>query len=274
MIDVIGLGAGVQSTVLYAMSCLGVLPRARCAVFADTGWERRATYGHLAFLEGWGDIPIVRLSGNGSVRDHAIRQASGEGGRFASMPIVTMGVRGKIGRVPRQCTREFKIEPVERYMRRTLLGLKPRQRAPKTVQIRHWFGITTDEHQRINPTAATWKEHVYPFCQFPGDIGIPKMSRQDCIDWLEEHGLPVPVRSSCVGCPLHSNEEWRSVKDSPAEWEDAVELDRAIRNSNGMDSQAFLHRKARPLEEVDLRTDEQRGQQSLWNDECSGMCGV
>ena len=35
----------------------------------------------------------------------------------------------------------------------------------------------------------------------------------------------------------------------------------------------YLHRDCKPIDEVDLRTDEEKGQYSLL-DECDGICGV
>lgn len=39
-------------------------------------------------------------------------------------------------------------------------------------------------------------------------------------------------------------------------------------------SEAFIHRSLRPLEEVDLRNDYERGQPDLFGSECEGLCGV
>ena len=36
----------------------------------------------------------------------------------------------------------------------------------------------------------------------------------------------------------------------------------------------YLHRSLRPLSEVDFRNDTDRGQLWLWQDECTGHCGV
>lgn len=44
------LGGGVQSTALALMVARGELPRLEAAIFADTGWESAATYGHVAWL--------------------------------------------------------------------------------------------------------------------------------------------------------------------------------------------------------------------------------
>lgn len=50
--------------------------------------------------------------------------------------------------VRRQCTSEYKIEVVNKAIRRELLGLKFRQRVPKDVVIHQYFGISTDEAAR------------------------------------------------------------------------------------------------------------------------------
>ena len=68
----------------------------------------------------------------------------------------------------------------------------------------------------------------------------------------------------------------------PIEWADAVEFDKAIRadatRKIRLRSTPYLHKSGKPLEEVDLRTDEQKGIMSLFADEfgqeCEGMCGL
>jgi len=71
------------------------------------------------------------------------------------------------------------------------------------------------------------------------------------------------------------NRKWRNIKtNSPEEWEDVVNFDKAIRNMGGMRGQVFLHRKCIPLEDVDLTTAEDHGQTNMFNAECMGMCGL
>jgi hypothetical protein len=70
--------------------------------------------------------------------------------------------------------------------------------------------------------------------------------------------------------------DWRNVKNIPEDWYDAVRVDRMIRNSRD-NYKLFLHRSLIPLEDVDLRTPQEKGQMELWanwDDECSGVCGV
>jgi hypothetical protein len=52
-------------------------------------------------------------------------------------------------------------------------------------------------------------------------------------------------------------------------------VDAAIRHMSKKDgATVFLHRSLTPLPMVDLSTPQERGQLELWDDECSGMCGV
>ena len=53
----------------------------------------------------------------------------------------------------------------------------------------------------------------------------------------------------------------------------AVDVDAAIR-SRRLPGQLFLHRDRVPLDQVDLRTQEDRGQLAMWDEECFGVCGV
>ena len=100
------------------------------------------------------------------------------------------------------------------------------------------------------------------------------MHRSDCLQWLSRHGYPVPAKSSCIGCPYHSNDQWREIRKNPDEWADAVEVDRTIRSAFKMKGQQFMHHSLVPLDQVDLSTAEDHGQLDLFNNECEGMFGV
>ena len=50
-IDVLSLGAGVQSSVMLLMAAQGFLPKPDIAIYANTQWDSKATYAHLAWLE-------------------------------------------------------------------------------------------------------------------------------------------------------------------------------------------------------------------------------
>jgi hypothetical protein len=238
-------------------------------------------YEHLTWLEGEAaraGIPVSRVTA-GNLRQQALDgQISGGskmGRRFVSIPLFTLGLREGPGQVRRQCTREFKIAPIETFIRRQILGLRPKQPAPREVVVDQWFGISADEQRRVRFSPEPWKQHVYPLCGLPEPMLQKPMSRRDCLAWLAKH-FPQRVvpRSACIGCPFHSDVEWAAIKRRPEEWADAVAFDRAIRHCGGARGDFFLHVSRKPLADVDLRTDVERGQRLLWQDECMGACGV
>lgn len=279
-LKVLSLGAGVQSTTVLLMSCRGVLPKLDAAVFADTQWEPDEVYEHLEWLTDQAakaGIPVHRVS-NGNLRQHTlegfVRGSRAEGERYASLPLYVLNPNGSHGMIRRQCTREYKIVPIERFIRRELLGLKPGERAPVDA-VDQWFGISADELRRVRISRDHWKRHVYPLVGLPDAMLDRPFTRLMCHDWLRVHypNREVP-RSACIGCPYHTNDEWRRIKANHRQWADAVEVDRAIRHADGMDGEVFLHRDCVPLEEVDLRTDEDKGQMTFgFRAECLGYCG-
>ncbi len=218
-----------------------------------------------------GAIPILRVSA-GNIRHDVLQSKDGKT-RFATMPLYVRSPAGSApeGVLRRQCTREYKIEPITRKIRE-LLGLRPRQRVKGRVE--QWFGISLDEITRVKDNRYHWIDNRYPLIE-------KRMTRWDCILWLRQHGYPTPPKSSCIGCPYHGNEFWRQLRDhSPEEWQDAVEFDRQIRTGlKGVLQDAYVHRSLVPLDQVDLSTPEDRGQMTLAFDddfdaECEGMCGV
>lgn len=268
MIRVLNLGAGVQSTTVLLMSCKGILPKLDCAIFADTGWEPDEVYEHLDRLKGFSSIPIV-IVGNPTLRQDEV---SGKTRTF--LPAFVKGKSEAGGRKLRKCTSEYKIVPIERWIIRELLGIRRNGRRPKQPVVEQWYGISIDEVQRMRSAPDIWREFVYPLCGMPKEMLPAPYSRRDCMQWLKEN-WPYPVpRSACLGCPFHSNAEWRRIKENPKYWADVVEFDKAIRHSGGIRGEVFLHRSLKPLDQVDFSTPEDKGQLNLFNNECQGMCGV
>jgi len=176
MIRVLSLGAGVQSTTVLLMSCRGLLPKLDAAVFADTQWEPAAVYRHLDWLTAEAarhGVPVHRTT-RGNLRQDtldAISRKAGDGKRAARLPFFVTNPSGEAGMMRRQCTGDYKIEPIERFIKRTLLGLKPRQRGPKAAVVEQWFGISADEAQRVRKSTRPWCQYRYPLIK---DVVSPR----------------------------------------------------------------------------------------------------
>lgn len=273
--QILNLGAGVQSSCLFLMSAKGVLPRLDCAIFADTQWEPPEVYAHLDWLETQANgIPIRRVTA-GNLRVAALSgmpKKTKEGMHFISLPIYTLGPNGERGMVgQRQCTKDYKIIPIEREIRR-LLGLKRGQRWPSETVVEQWFGISTDEIRRVRTPRRIATQNRYPLIY---ELG---MSRKDCLAWLASHypDRKFP-RSACIGCPFHDDAEWAAIKAKPDQWADAIDADAKVRRCtrDNRKSDGYLHRSCVPLTEVVLAPKPHATEDpKLFVHECMGMCGV
>ena len=259
MMKVISLGLGVQSTALYFLSSTKMIERADHAVFADPGAELPRTYEILEMLQEWAKyndgIPIHVINERNLLQD-ILKKQNSQGARWASIPAFSESG----GMVRRQCTGEYKIQPVIKKVRE-LHGLKPRQRMPKTEM---WLGITLDEIQRMKESQLPRIDYKYPLID-------QRMSRGDCMKVFERFSFPTPPKSSCTFCPYHSDKNWKDIKDNhPKEWEQCVEVDNAIRDSSkrGLKDKMYLHRSLIPLERIEFAD-----QQELFMCE-EGFCGL
>jgi hypothetical protein len=253
LIRIISLGAGVQSTTLALMAAGGDIASPDAAIFADTGWEPAAVYRHLAKLEAALPFPVIRVSA-GNLRDDAIVGASKRtsGKRLAAIPWFIRNPDGSEGMGRRQCTTHYKVEPIRKQIV-AMLGGRPKGGAEM------WIGISTNEAFRMKPSQVQYIVNRWPLIE-------RGMNRNDCRGWLTRHGWDAP-RSSCIGCPFHSDEEWRNL--SKAEMAEAVMVDEAIRHQPGFKGSQYAHRSMIPLSQVafDRAPD-------LFGNDCEGLCGI
>ena len=240
---IISLGMGVQSTAMYMMSSKNIIERADHAVFADPGAELPMTYEILNILRDWSKlnngIPIHVTNEKNLYKD-LLNQQNSTGQRFESIPAFSENG----GMIRRQCTKEYKIDPVIKEIRK-LYGLKPRKRMPMTEV---WLGISMDEIERVKVSQLPRVEYYYPLIE-------ERMSRSECIQFFKDRSFPVPPKSSCVFCPYHSNKNWKELKEKlPEQFAQAVKVDEAIRDSSkkGVKEPIYLHRSCTPLERVDF----------------------
>lgn len=266
MKHIISLGAGVQSSTMAMMAAHGEIePTPECAIFADVGAEPQAVYDWLDWLEKQLPFPVHRVIKDDGLKINLIDSINGQ--RYAAPPFYTESINGG-GLLRRQCTREFKVEPITKKVRE-LVGLKPRQRAPKnTILATQWIGISWDEMQRMKEPREKYLKHRWPLIEM-------RMTRGHCLEWMRDHGYPEPPRSACTFCPYHSNHEWRLMKKDSQAWTEAVEIDAMIRNGvRGTKEKLYVHRSMVPLADADLSDPHKDQTQFSFMDECDGLCGT
>lgn len=256
---VLSLGFGIQSTALAVMAALGDIPPVDAAIFSDTGWERELTYQVVDFYVPWlraRGVPVFVLVPHLDIfSSHFLL-------RRVSMPLYTSPVVGRpFGQLRRECTGDFKIEPVRRQIR-SLLGVNSCGRLPSGL-VDLLLGISVDEVERAAPSRVAFISHRFPLLDF-------RLSRQGCVAYLEERGLLVPPRSSCIGCPFHSHRDWQGLSSS--ERVQAIRFDRAIRGLRGGSKgwSLYVHSSCSPLDRALEFADMQL--ELFPSVECSGGC--
>ena len=264
-LTVISLGAGVQSSTMAIMAAKGDLPPVDVAIFADTGNEPKAVYTYLNYLSNILPFPIFKVR-KGNIKDDMLN-AKGKS-NFVVAPFFTQNkITGKKGMVMRQCTNDYKIQPI-RIKIRELCNVKKGKHFPKDKYVEQWIGISTDEVGRMKPARDKYILNRHPLIE-------AKMSRQDCIDYLKKNDILLPEKSACIVCPYHNDSYWHFMKtERPEEFAEAVDFDKQVRTiTRKEDEQIYIHRSCKPLDEVEFNKKETDKQLDMFNNECEGMCG-
>lgn len=266
-------GMGAPSTSLGVLSALGHLDPLDLIITADTAWERKATYEARDFYIEWFRDHGMRVE---VIEDQDIRvQGAAE---HVHMPFWT----STGGPLRRQCTREFKIRPIKRRVREIMGYDRSRPPHPPAGAVETWLGYTWEEVGRQRESDVSYITHRYPLIK-------KRWTRENCQGFLAGLGLPVPVKSACVGCPYRTAGEWVELKlESPGEFQDAVDFDEANRVSEelaraGRDTDyLYILKDPRtdnpvPLKDADLEAmaawQKRKGTQGMLNF-CEGPCGT
>jgi 3'-phosphoadenosine 5'-phosphosulfate sulfotransferase (PAPS reductase)/FAD synthetase len=269
-IEIISLGAGVQSSTMALMAARGeITSMPTAAIFADTQAEPASVYRWLDWLEKQLPFPVYRVT-KGSLVKHCLSVKFSEKNKklsFSGIPAFIKQPDGSAGLSPRQCTHDFKIDPCTKAV-----NAVRRAAEVKNIQAILWIGISIDEIYRAKVHRNSPRiENRFPLFEHGFD-------RHRCLQWMKRNGFPKPPRSACYFCPYHNDAEWVRLKnDEPEEFQKAIrfEIDFQISVARTpMRGVPYLHRSMKPLSEVDFSTEEERGQTNLFNNECEGMCGL
>lgn len=263
-LTVLSLGAGVQSSTMALMTRTGELPKPDVGIFADTGYESKSCYAYLEFLKKVLPFPIYVVK-FGNIKDDMLKARGTTD--FVVAPFYTQEtITGKKGMILRQCTNQYKIQPIKKKIRE-LCNVGFNKKFPKDKYVEQWIGISKDEIGRMKPARDPYILNRHPLIEM-------NMSRQDCVNWLNKNKFPLPEKSACICCPFHDDKYWDFMKkERPSEFADAVEFDKEIRTiSRKKNIKNYTHRSCKPLDEVEFSKED--NQLDMFENECEGLCGV
>lgn len=141
---ILSCGAGMQSTALALMSCANKLildkkagvfnftyydqvPVYDAIMFCDLGLEPSWVYSQVEFVKEaceWAEIPFYILK---STLYEDYNKNFGKA-RVVSIPFWSVDEEGKKGKMMRNCTLDYKINIMQKFMREQLLGYAKGQR--------------------------------------------------------------------------------------------------------------------------------------------------
>jgi len=194
----ISYSGGVESTTMLALFGHKATP-----IFSDTGWEHAELYKWLDTVEAITGHHVERIRRAGETLPEYIARAK----YYPS-------------HMSRFCTRMFKIEPIDEYLR---------SRTPCELMI----GLNYGEQDRTgNHGLIEGVRYTYPLIDL-------KLTRESCIKILESKGLlpkfPAYMqRGGCVGCFFKRKSEFKIMAmESPAEADSVAELEEKIQDERG-----------------------------------------
>jgi hypothetical protein len=245
---VLAWGCGTPSTTVGVMSALGMIEPLDAIIHSDTKFECAHTVTARDWYADW-------------FREHGIRVEIVTGGDIredgATNHIHIPFWTSNGGPLRRECTRHFKVNPGKRRVRE-LLGFDPTKPPhPRPGSVEQSFGFTLDEFERLKPSRVKFIVNRFPLFEH-------KMTRMDCVRFLQAHDLPVPGKSACVCCPYRPASEWLKMREeSPGEWREAVEFDERNRHyplagDGSASDQIFIYKHGGPLRDADLVGDAAR----------------
>lgn len=164
-----------------------------------------------------------------------------------SLPIPVRMSNGAPGR--RSCTSDFKISVIAKWQKQ--------HGATKKNPGVCGLGISLDEFQRARTDSGIgWQILEYPLIDL-------RLTRRDCMQIINNAGLPVPPKSSCFFCPFHSPTEWQRLKrEQPELFQKCVQLETMLNDRRAMlkKDTVFFHPALQPLS---IAVGEQY---TLWNE--------
>jgi hypothetical protein len=264
MIDVLLYGGGTQSTGLLLMLCDGHLKgytKPDIVIFADTKSEPHFVDDYILkvseYVKRTYDVELITVSAGSLKAD--IKNNSNTGERVASLPLFMSNG----GMINRQCTFDYKINPVNKYLKKTIeIGRKKKGSEPV---VNRMFGYSLDEIERCKVSSDWWAVNDHP-------LVMNRLYRHEVINYINKNHpeLKNPPRSACYFCPFHSDVYWRELKKKyPDVFKEACKIDEMIRIKDNLKYECYVHRSLKPLSEIDFSTT----QLEIFG-ECEGYCGV
>lgn len=254
--DFLSLGGGVHSTVLPLMACENLetpgryplIPNYAAVIFCDLGLEAPWVYEQVRFVMetcSQRGMPVIILRTN---LYQNFMERFGKS-RVVSIPFWSVGREGRHAKMKRQCTLDYKVLQIQKFIRWNLLGYRKgsHDRPWDLGEHRMHIGFSAEEQSRIFDSYNPFYKNKFPLWQ----MGLERKDNYAYL--LERWGLDAKG-SACAFCPYHRNYFFRHVKMHIEKlWKQLVEFDRILeaeQPNTPIDSQLYISRSRKRLTEL------------------------
>lgn len=253
LLRVLNYSGGKQSTWLLWELLLGLrpLPDNLIVLNADPGMENCNTYKHVAAMKSLCDLVGIHfetVQGPNLYNDLLALKGTGKT-RFDTPAYWTKDAKGKLGKLKQKCTREYKVAPMDRAIRRILserFGISPKSGRLPANCVEKWIGFSASEIMRIKPSSQKYVYFRYPLIE-------DGLTNAQIVGLYLKHGKTIPPRSVCNACFANGVDTLREMhQNRPGDWAQAVAVDAAVRDWSqiGVREQVYISKTLTPLEQL------------------------
>lgn len=253
---ILSCGAGMQSTALALMSCEKIkntekypkVPIYDLIVFCDLGEEPPWVYSQVEFIRNACEdagIEFMVLETN-LYRDYM--QNFGKK-RVVSIPFWTVSPEGKKGKMRRNCTLDYKIAEIQKYVRWNVLGYKKGQRTKPCDEKAHemHIGFSYEERQRASENPHKMFKNKFPLIDM-------ELTRADNYAYIRDvWGLETKA-SACTFCPFHRNFFFKYLKENHArDYDILINFDKMLESEQpktAIESKLYISRSRKRIADL------------------------
>lgn len=228
---ILSCGAGMQSTALALMSCEnkrdGIkykeVPIYDAIIYCDLGHEPQWVYKQVNFIKEKCEVAKIPFY---ILNTHLYQDYIDNFGkkRVVSIPFWTIDENGKKGKMMRNCTLDYKINEIIKFVRRNILQYKKGQRTKKEDLKAHemHLGFSCEEQKRCKDNPHKMFVNKFPLVE----MGLSRADNYKYI--LEVWGLDTKA-SACNICPFHTNYFFQYLRDNYKEdYQELIKFDELL----------------------------------------------
>lgn len=260
-LEILSFGAGMQSTALALMSCENanaglkgqpiphpLVPIYDLVIFCDLGFEPPWVKSQVEFTRKACEQAGLWFKVLDSNLYIDFMKNFGER-RTVSIPWWTLSDDGHKSIMPRNCTIDYKVTAISKFVHWEVLGYKKGQRLRPEDKKAHrmHMGFSFEEKRRCRESLSPMFENRFPLVEM-------RLERPDNYAYIKDvWGLDTKA-SACAFCPFHQNYFFKYLRENlPETYEKLVCIDNLLEDKNPrppMDAELFISRSRKRLRDL------------------------